>query len=68
MFSPCSCGFSPDVSVSPTIKNMYIDLSPVTTLDQGTGSESGVGPRALHCGCPLLLRDGLNVETTFHCV
>ncbi len=36
-----------------------LGLSPVRTRQRDTGSESGVGPRALHCGCPLLLSDGL---------
>ncbi len=39
--------FSPGVPVSPTIKTCTLGLSPVSTLDQGTGLESGVGPAAL---------------------
>ncbi len=45
-----------------------LDVSPVGTGDQGTGLESEVGPWVLRCGCPLLLRGGLNAETKFHCV
>ncbi len=48
----------------PHHQNMYIGVSPVSTLDQGTGLEPGVGSQALCCGCPLLLRDGLNTENT----
>ncbi len=48
------------------IKTCMLGVSSVSTLDQGTGSESGVIRRALHCGCPLLLREGLNTENTFH--
>ncbi len=53
----------------PNHQNMYIYLylSPVITHDRGTGSDSEVGPRALSCGCPLLLRDDLNAEIKFHC-
>ncbi len=50
----------------PHHQNMYMGLSAVSTLDQGTGLESGVGPRVLRYGCPLLLRDGLNARTKFH--
>ncbi len=32
---------------------MNIGLFPVSTLDQGTDSDSGVAPPALGCGCPL---------------
>ncbi len=59
MFSPCSRGFSLGALVYPTVKTCTLGLSPVITLDQDTGSESGVGPLALHCDCPLLLRDGI---------
>ncbi len=65
MFSLCSCGFPVGASVFPIIKTC-IGLSPVSTFDRGTGSESGVGPPG-RCGCPLLLRNGLNAENTFHC-
>ncbi len=44
-------------------KTRMLAVYPVSTLDQGSGSESGVD----HCGCPLLLRDGFNAENTFHC-
>ncbi len=53
--------------VSSTIKTCMSGLSPVSTLNGDTGSESGVGPCAPCCGCPLLLRSGLNAETKFHC-
>ncbi len=59
---PMSAGFSPGVTVSPTIKTCMLVPPPVSTLDQGTGLESGVGPQVLCCGCPLLFRDGLNAE------
>ncbi len=62
----CLCGFSLGSPVSPTVKTRTAGLSLVSTL--GTGLESGVGPRALCCGCPLLLRDGLNAENTFQYV
>ncbi len=29
--------------------------------------ESGVGPHALDCDCPLLLRGGLHAETNSNC-
>ncbi len=52
MFSTCSCGFPLGAPVFPTIKSC-IDVSPVSNLDQGTGSESGDGPQVLsvaaHC-------------------
>ncbi len=67
MFSPCLCGFSLGAPVSPTVKICTWGLSPVSTLVQGIGLDSGVGPRVLCCGCPLLLRDGLNAENKFHC-
>ncbi len=60
MFSLCSHGFSLGSLVSPIVKTRILGLSPVSTFDQLTGSESGVGTRALRCGCPLLLRDGVN--------
>ncbi len=44
----------------PHYQNMYTGLCPVSTLDLGTGSESGVGPWALRSSFQLLLRDGLN--------
>ncbi len=59
MFSTCSREFPP---ISLTIKTRMLGLSPLSTLDQ-----SGVGPWALHCSCPLFLGDGLNAETKFHC-
>ncbi len=46
--------------------NPYL-ISPFGTLDWDAGLESGVGPQALRCGCPLLLRDGLSAEYTFNC-
>ncbi len=67
MFSPCLCGFPKGAPVSPTVKTCMLGVSPVSALDRVTGSESRVGPRVLHCGCPLLLRDRLNAERTFHC-
>ncbi len=51
----------------PTIRTCMLGSSPVSTPDRGTGSDSGVGPCTLRCGCPLLLRDGLNAESTFPC-
>ncbi len=65
MFSLCLCGFSLGAPVSPTVKTCTISLSPVSTLDRGTGLESGVGPQELCCGCPLLLRDQLMQWTDF---
>ncbi len=59
-------GFFSRCSGLPHHQNMCVGLFPVSTLDRGTGSESGVGSRALRCGCPLLLRDGLNVQNTFY--
>ncbi len=63
----CSHGFSPGALVSPPSKTCMLGVSPVSTLDQGIASESGVDIWALHCGCPLLLRDKLIAENTFHC-
>ncbi len=42
MLSLCSRGFPPDAPVFPTTKTCMLGLSPVSTLDRGTGSESGV--------------------------
>ncbi len=67
MFSPHSCGFPLGALVSPTVKICMSGVSPVSSLDQGKGSESGVDPRVLHCDCPLFLKDGLNAKNTFHC-
>ncbi|KAG5849616.1 hypothetical protein ANANG_G00112830 [Anguilla anguilla] len=39
----------------PTLKDTHVRCAPAVALDQGTGLRTGVGPRALHCGCPLLL-------------
>ncbi len=44
MFSLCLCGFSAVAPVSPSVKTCT-----VSTLDQGTGLECGVGPRAPLC-------------------
>ena len=38
----------------PTSKDMHSILLSLPR-DQGTGIRTGVGPRALHCGCPLFL-------------
>ncbi len=62
----CWHEFSPGAPVSPTVKTC-IGVPPVSTLDQGIGSGFRVSPRALHCDRPMLLRDGLNAENTFHC-
>ncbi len=61
MFSSCLHGFPAGAPVSPTVKTCILDVSPVSTLERGFGSESGVGPWVL------LLTDGLNAENTFHC-
>ncbi len=65
MFSPCSLGFLWVLQFPQTIKICTVGISPVSTLDRGSGSEFGVGPQVLHWSCPLLLRDGLNAENTF---
>ncbi len=49
----------------------HVGLSPVSTIDRGTGWQSGVVPWAPHCGYPLLLRDGWGaVMSNFpvHCI
>ncbi len=63
MVSLCLCEFSADALVSPNNKTCMLGVSPVSTVDQGIGSDYGVRM----CGCPLLLRDALNAEITFHC-
>ncbi len=44
-----------------------LGLSAVCNLTQGTGPHSRVGPGALCCGCPRLLRNGINADTKSHC-
>ncbi len=39
---------------------------PISTTDQGIGSESGVGSEVLRCDSPLLLREGLNADSTLY--
>ena len=52
--SPRVCvGFLRVLRFPPTSKDMHSILS--LPRDQGTGIRTGVGPRALHCGCPLFL-------------
>ncbi len=48
----------------PHHQNMYVGLSPVSTLEVLAQNLEFPG---LCCGSPLLLRDGLNAETKFHC-
>ncbi len=43
MISLCLCGFSPGAPVSLTVKTGMLGLSQVSTLNRGTGSETGVG-------------------------
>ncbi len=64
MFSLCSRRFSPNARF-PLQQNMQVS-SMSSHPWQGPDSGSGVGPRALCCGCPLLLRNRLNAENTFH--
>ena len=53
--SPRVCvGFLRVLRFSPTSKDMHSMLLPLPR-DQSTGIRTGVGPRALHCGCPLFL-------------
>ncbi len=61
MFSPCLQGFPLGAPVFPTIKKHKLGLFPythgdspslVSTLDRGTGSESGVGPQVLQLWLP----------------
>ncbi len=48
--SPHACMGFLQMLQSPHHQNTLIGLSPVSTLDRGTGSESGVGPcDAAHC-------------------
>merc|ERR1711931_160809 len=49
----------------PTLKDMHVRCTPAGALDQGTGLRTGVGPQALHCGCPLLLRMGQMQRTNY---
>ena len=53
--SPRVCvGFLRVLRFPPTSKDMHSILLSLPR-DQGTGIRTGVGPRALHCGCPLFL-------------
>ena len=53
--SPRVCvGFLRVLWFPPTSKDMHSILLSLPR-DQGTGIRTGVGPRALHCGCPLFL-------------
>ena len=53
--SPRVCvGFLRVLRFPPTSKDMHSILLSLPR-DQGTGIITGVGPRALHCGCPLFL-------------
>ena len=53
--SPRVCvGFLRVLRFPPTSKDMHSILLSLRR-DQGTGIRTGVGPRALHCGCPLFL-------------
>ena len=47
-------GFLRVLRFPPTSKDMHSILLSLPR-DQGTGIRTGVGPRALHCGCPLFL-------------
>ncbi len=60
--------FSPGAPISPAIKTCMLGLSLVVTLEWDTGSQSGVGARALRCGCPLLLKDVLKCRDQIFCL
>ncbi len=79
MESACSpragIGFPQVLRFPLSIKDMHVRVNtPVSAPEQGTGKRSGVGPRALYCGSPLILAcvlkvnyeyDGLYAEDQF---
>ena len=64
MFSPCLRGFPLGAPVSPTIKKHVLG-SPVSALDQGTGSDLELVPGRCDWLPTAPLRDGLNAENEF---
>ncbi len=62
--SGCSCLPHRKKSKNELVWWLYLQSAPLTKV---LAHNLEFFPRALRCGCPLLLRDGLNAETKSHC-